>query len=228
MTEFQLPLKIQLNDSATFDNFVTDNNEELLNLLSLDKEPFVFCYSSEATGKTHIMQALCHAAVESKLSAFYIPLSELSQLNPEMLEGLEQYDVICIDDIQCLAGHSHWERALFNLYNQIKDSATRLRVTANVAPGALAIQLQDLLSRLQSAAVYQLHSLSDDQKIVLLQKRARMRGFSFPEDVARYVVTHSPRDMHSLLKILDCLDDASLQEKRLLTIPFVKKWLPLV
>jgi DnaA family protein len=43
-----------------------------------------------------------------------------------------------------------------------------------------------------------------------------------PEEVANFLLTHVPRDMTNLISVLDALDALSLQEKRKLTIPFVK------
>ena len=225
MPAVQLPLQIKLSDSATFANFESHTNEELVSVLKNNSEAFVYWYAAKACGKTHLLQALCHAANEQGNTAIYIPLKELVSFGPGVFEGIEQYDVICIDDIELIAGNDKWERALFNLYNEIRDTTTQLRVSASCAPNALEIKLKDLLSRLQSATVYQLNELGDEQKGQLLQNRARQRGFDFPVDVAKYVVTHLPRDMHSLIKVLDGLDDASLQEQRKITIPFVKKYL---
>ena len=56
-----------------------------------------------------------------------------------------------------------------------------------------------------------------------LQIRAKKRGFIIPEKVAAFLVKHSNRDMDSLVKILDRLDEASLSEQHELTVPFVKK-----
>jgi DnaA family protein len=44
-----------------------------------------------------------------------------------------------------------------------------------------------------------------------------------PDEVANFIIQRVPRDMNALFNLLDRLDRASLQEKRKLTIPFVKQ-----
>jgi DnaA family protein len=70
--------------------------------------------------------------------------------------------------------------------------------------------------------VFQLPEASDEEKVEILCFRAARRGLQMPEEVARYVVHRSPRGMDQLLGLLDDLDEASLTEKRALSIPFVK------
>jgi DnaA family protein len=87
--------------------------------------------------------------------------------------------------------------------------------------GFQPFQLPDLLSRLGSGPVYRINELDDQGKQSALQLHARNRGFDMPDDVANYLLKHCPRDMVSLFKILDQLDEASLSAQRKLTIPFV-------
>ena len=64
--------------------------------------------------------------------------------------------------------------------------------------------------------------LRDEEKLAALQQRAKSRGMQLNDHVGRYLLSHCPRDMSALFSTLDQLDSASLEEKRLLTIPFVK------
>jgi len=60
-----------------------------------------------------------------------------------------------------------------------------------------------------------------------LQTRARLRGLELPEETAVYLQRHYPRDMNSLMGLLDTLDLASLAEQRRLTVPFIRAVLSL-
>jgi DnaA family protein len=57
----------------------------------------------------------------------------------------------------------------------------------------------------------------------LLQQRARGRGLELPDEVGRYLLARSARDIPSLLAVLDRLDHASLAAQRRLTVPFVRE-----
>lgn len=227
MRPIQLPLGIRLDDAATFENFAIGDNAALISLLKTNTEPFIYIWGAAGSGKTHLLQALCHQSSNASKTAMYLPLAGEEALSPEILEGLESTELICIDDVHVIAGNTAWEQALFHFYNRVRDSHHRLYITANVSPNGLTIRLPDLISRLGWGLTYQLHGLRDDQKIAVLQLRARGRGMELPSEVAGYLLKQLPRDMHSLFSILDKLDQVSLHEQRSLTIPFVKQWLKL-
>jgi DnaA family protein len=56
----------------------------------------------------------------------------------------------------------------------------------------------------------------------ILQFRARCRGLDMPVEVSRFLVSRAPRDMASLMHVLETLDTRSLADQRALTVPFVK------
>ncbi|VAW95924.1 DnaA inactivator Hda (shorter homolog of DnaA) [hydrothermal vent metagenome] len=217
---YQIPLDIKLNATATFDNFVPARNEQLLDLLQGD-ESFVYLWAAEVVGKSHLLQALC----QKHHNAIYLPLNEISSWQPEIFSGLESFDLICLDDVEHLAGQADWEQALFNLFNRVRDNHKRLCISGNVSATQLAIGLKDLSSRLTWGVSMQMHTLDDKDKIVALSKRAEQKGFSLSEEVSNFVLKNCPRDMKSLFNILEQLDDASLQAQRRVTIPFIKKQL---
>jgi DnaA family protein len=139
-----------------------------------------------------------------------------------VLEDLEELDVICVDDVDKIAGHSNWEQALFHLYNRLRESSKPMVVTGRTSPRALGLQLTDLTTRLGWGLVFQLKALADDEKVRVLQQRAVARGFELPVDVGDFLLRRCPRDMGALFDLLNQLDEASLAAQRRLTVPFVK------
>lgn len=221
----QLSLRMWLRESATFANYVAGSNLQVITALqqacSGGSERFIYLWGSDGVGKSHLLQAACHAAAEH--GSVYLPLSEPG-LAPEMLEGLEQMAVVAVDNIDAIAGQREWETALFHLYNRIRDQGHGvLLIAANQPLAAVAIKLPDLRSRLAWGLVFQLHTLSDAEKLAALQQRARQRGFELSEEVGRYLLRHYQRDMSALFELLELLDQRSLAQQRRLTIPFVKE-----
>lgn len=219
----QLPLRIGLRDSATFANFLPAANAQALFALQQQQEPFLYLWGGRGSGKSHLLQAACHAVTESGGSAVYLPLEELSQMPAEMLDGMEHMQLVCIDEIDCIAGNGAWEQALFHLYNRLRDSGNRLVVAGNASPAMLGISLPDLVSRLGWGPVYQLQLLSDEEKAEALCLRASQRGMDMPPEVANYLLNRASRDMQALFALLDELDEVSLAAQRKLTIPFVRE-----
>ncbi len=222
----QLPLSIQLRDDATLANFFPGDNQEILQAvaeLSRGKgEPFVYLWGQIGAGCSHLLQATCHEAYELGVSAVYIPLQQLHELDPSVLQGLEELSLICLDDIQAITGQAQWEEALFHLFNRIRAQNKRLLMAASMPPSHLKLELADLKSRLSWGVVYQLHELSDDQKLAALQLRAKGRGLQLSDSVGQFLLSRCSRNMAELFQVLDTLDRASLAEQRRLTIPFVK------
>ena len=223
MAAYQLPLQIKLNDAATFENYLAGNNADIVTIMQAATEPYLYLWSAEATGKTHLLQALCHSNAPGL--AMYLPMQELVLQRSEVLEGLEQFALVCLDDVQFIAGRSDWELSLFNLYNRLREHGGQLCITSHAPPNQLAVKLPDLVSRLNWGPVFQLQALADQDKIKAMQLRATQRGFQLPDEVANYLLSRYPRDLHNLFALLDKLDVASLQAQRRLTIPFVKQWL---
>lgn len=225
----QLSLSIGLRDDATFANFFPGDNDWLLQAihaqLSGQGEAFQYIYGSEDSGKSHLLQAACHLADEKNLSSVYLPLDELALLSPDLLEGLENLDLVCIDDLHLIAGRSKWETAVFHLFNRLRDSGRCLIISADVPPAQLGVKLPDLSSRLAWGVTLSLQKLSDEQKNEALKLRARERGLELADDVARYILHRGPRTLRELFGMLEQLDHASLMAKRKLTIPFVRETL---
>lgn len=223
----QMALGMWLRESATFDNYVPAENalaiEAIRQACEGGSERFVFLWGSDGVGKSHLMQAACHAMTGQGASAVYLPLDEPG-LVPEMLDGLEQVGLLAVDNLEAIAGNHDWETALFHLYNRVRDQGHGVLLFASGQPlASLALCLPDLLSRLAWGLVFQLHSLSDDDKLAALRQRADQRGFELSEEVGRYLLRHYQRDMSALFELLTTLDQRSLAEQRRLTIPFVKE-----
>lgn len=225
----QLPLGVSLRDAATLDNFFVAGEGLVLAALRemavLSGERFVYLWGAPGSGKSHLAQALCHAAAADGHGAALLPLESLRGMQAAMLDGLEAMPVVCIDDIDAVAGDAAWEQALFHLYNRLRERGGYLLVTASSGPRELPLELADLRSRLAHGLVFQLPPLDDAGKAAALQQRARVRGIELPDEVIAYLLKRCPRDMNSLFELLERLDQRSLAAKRRVTVPFVRELL---
>ena len=216
-------MPLRLADHAVFASFLSTGNEALVatlrDLADGASEPGCWLCGPAATGKTHLLQAVCDRAGDRSV---YVPLGLFADADPRLLDGLATRDLVCIDDINLVAGDADWEHALFDLCNQVADTDGRLLVSATTSPRASRIVLPDLSSRLSRLPTFQVRRLSEDERASALQLRARHRGLDLPDETARYLLNRSRRDMASLYGLLDKLDDEALRAQRRLTIPFVR------
>lgn len=114
--------------------------------------------------------------------------------------------------------------ALFNRYNTIKEVGGTLITAGRYAPTQMGLR-DDLATRLAWGLVYQLHPLTDQEKAEALQAHAEERGMKLPDEVITYCLRNLRRDLPSLMAVLDALDQWSLQAKRPITKPMLRKLL---
>jgi DnaA-homolog protein len=215
----QLALGMRLRADAVFESFAPGQNSEVLTALKSANVAPLWLWGAPGSGKTHLLQAVCAGAGDT---AAYFPLDRSLALPAEALAGFERSHVLCIDDVDAVAGDQTWEHALFRLFNDAAELRTRLVFAATVAPRQAAWTLEDWRSRAASCVVYQLRELDDEGRIEALRLRAAQRGLQLPYETSEYLLKRMPRDLPSLFQILDALDEASMVEQRRLTIPFIR------
>ncbi|MAY09973.1 MAG: DnaA regulatory inactivator Hda [Alcanivorax sp.] len=154
--------------------------------------------------------------------ACLLPAGELLPLVPDVLESMEQFDLLAVDDVDRFAGEAAWEEALFHLYNRMMARGGTLLFSATAAPGALGWLLPDLATRLAAGPVFRLQPMEEEDLAALLAERARERGLKLGPEVARFMVMRSERSPALLLERLATLDRTALARQRAPTIPFVK------
>lgn len=230
----QLPLGVRLRSAAVFANFYAGPNLEAaaaVRAAAADPtgghprggDPLWLC-GPTAAGKTHLLQAACAASTQP--CAFFA-LHDEPTLPPAALDGLERLALLCLDDVERIAGDQQWERALFRLFNATLERGGRLIFAARTVPGAIPWHLPDWASRAASCRVYQLRLLDDAERIEALRMRARTRGLVLPRETAEYLLRRMPRDQQALFDLVDTLDEAALVARRRLTVPFVRDALKL-
>ncbi len=227
----QLSLPLYFPDNETFANFYPGKNRQLLDAITAclqQRGGYLYFWAHPGAGRSHLLNAACAQLSTQETAVSYLPLDRRQSFSPELLEGMEHLALVCIDNVEAIAGDHAWELALFDLYNRIREQGgTRLLISADQAPRQLKLTLPDLASRLDWGPIYKLQPLADQDKLQALQLRAHWRGFELPEEVGQFLLKRLRRDLRSLFGALDCLDQASMEAHRKLTIPFVKATLQL-
>jgi len=222
----QLPLPVALPDQARLESFYPGPNQAVLDylerFLARPDDPVAWLWGPCGSGKSHLCQALCRAGIGRGEQCAYFALGAEPLPPAQIVSGWGNAALLCFDDIDRIAGNNAWEAALFTLFNQSRDMGGRWLVTSSAPPAAVPIMLEDLRSRLGWGPVFELATMEDADRLRALRLRASVRGLELPEETGRYLLTRFARDSHSLFRLLDQLDQASLSAQRRLTIPFVK------
>lgn len=220
----QLPLAFKASPDQLFINYL-GNPEARVGLEQVSAgmlEHNIFLAGPPGSGKTHLLRAAVSQALVLGRRAVYMPLARIVTMLPDVLEGYENHQLICLDDVQALAGQPSAELALFDFFNRAKTSGARLVFSGNGMPASLGIHLPDLVSRLEQGIRFPLEGLDDAGKRQVLLQRAKQRGLELDDAALDYLFTRVSRDLHALSSLLDRLDQASLSAQRRLTVPFIR------
>lgn len=223
----QIPIQFDLKAEQSFASFYTASHQEIIQQLTDTSsgagEQQLYLWGKQGAGKSHLLQACCLRAHQRKLTAFYLPLDKSLLPAPDILTGLEAFDLICIDNIESCAANSAWEIALFNFYNRHRENNHQLIVSADCPPAYLAIELADLKTRMNWGLTLKLQELSDAEQIAALTFKAKHLGFEISPQVGDFLTKHYARDLPALWELLPKLEQATLIAKRKLTVPFLKQ-----
>lgn len=232
MSQVQKQLALQLLTGPQFyfgSFFQTERNSSVvakLRAFLTDPKKWSQClYLSgpRGVGKSHLLQASCHEIRSRGGSAIYLPMELLLKQEEGVFQNLSQYDLVAIDDFQLIQKNKAWEEGVFHLFNQLADSHQLLMVSADQPLSLLEVGLADLRSRLASGLVCHLEALRESEIRSILIAQAEGRGLSLPLAVVEYLFHHFPRDLCSLLNVLNVLDQASWEQKRNITIPLINQ-----
>jgi len=210
----QLLLDMAPDWLPTLDNFVPGRNIELLSALrhalaGAACERCLYLWGDAGSGKSHLLQAVVELARAAGQSAVYVRGAV-----PEAAQ------VVALDDVETLDAAA--QIALFELYNHMRDSGGMLLLSGTATPTHLRLR-DDLRTRLGWGLVYQVQSLSDEEKARALEQHALARGFILPHEVTHYLLRHGRRDLPALLGMLDALDAHCLRLKRGASVPLLKE-----
>ncbi len=228
----QIPLSLSLPERATFDTFFGLSDRPHLGVLEEigrgGGPHLLYLWGAEGAGKSHLLHATSNALDRTDPGgAIVLSLATLRWQGVEVIEGIERYSLVALDDLDAIAGDKGWEEALFHLLNRMRDLGHRVVVSGSAPLSVVAIQLPDLRSRLGEGVVEHLAPLEDREKWQVLRQRAEARGMVISDEVATFLMNRTARDFHALIALLDRLDRQTLVAQRRLTIPFVKELLSL-
>jgi DnaA family protein len=211
----QLTLDLIRPLTPSLDNFVVGRNAEALATLRAvalgQGDGFVYLWGESGSGRSHLLTALAGARSAS--------LSAAGEAIPDFADP---HGLYLVDDVDARDAPS--QQRVFVLMNEVRAHAgAALVTTGRAAPAQLALR-DDVRTRLAWGLVYQVHALSDEEKARALEEHARSRGLALSPDVIAYLLNHMPRDMRTLVAILDALDGYALAAKRAITVPLVREW----
>ena len=184
----------------------------------------IYLCGIHGAGKSHLLQATCNLAEEQGKTSLFLPLREIMAFTPsEILENAGDADVVCLDDVDLVAGNPAWEEALFHLYNQCQLAGHVMIMSGSVTVNDMSCYLPDWKTRLTSCLVMPLRPMDEDDKAGFVSFCAQHTGMQISESCIQFIISHGGRSAAELVKVVERLDRESLVAGRKITVPFIKQ-----
>ncbi len=197
-------------------SFVSGGNSELVHALRemlRGGERMLYLWGEEGCGKSHLLASMVEEAREAGFDAVHFSCAADSRFETESR-------FVAVDDVENLDDAG--QVSLFHLYNRLKEGGGMLLASGKRPPSGMDIR-PELSTRLGWGLVYQVHALTDEDKRCALRAHSRSRGFEIPQEVVEYLMHHVRRDLPTLMRMLDALDEYSMETRRSVTIPLLKE-----
>jgi chromosomal replication initiator protein len=139
----------------------------------------LYLHASVGLGKTHLLQAVAHAAARAKRRVIYLTAERFmygfvaalkAQTAIAFKERLRAIDVLVIDDIQFLQGKSIQQEFCHTL-NALIDSRRQIVIAADRPPGDLESLEERVRSRLSGGLCIEIGGLDEALRVKILEAR---------------------------------------------------------
>ena len=224
----QLALQIQINERASLNNFfVSKKNNKTIQilkniLLGSDKGVQIFIDDLGSNGKSYLLQAICNDFSNSNNSSIYIPMQEAINLDPSILEGVSELNLICIDDIDIINSRREWEIALFNLINECYEKECFLLLSGSINK---LEAIPDLVSRIKKMETLRLEAINDDELLEATKAISKNLNIEISDKNMNYLINNSKRDIKTIFRTLSQLEKESLERKKSIGLNLIKEFI---
>jgi DnaA family protein len=224
----QLSLPFPINQQFVLANFEIGENAEVVERLEADPDRDAFSglwlWGGQAVGVSHLLHGACQRQAARGGRVAYLAAVER---DPAILEGLDGYELLALDDVESWAGDIRLETGLMALYERLVARRASLIVGAAGPAARCGFRLADLASRMSSLTAYEVRPLNDDGKGRLLRRVAKERGLELSDAVLGYWLARSHRSVRRLLDDLEVIDAEAMRAQRMVTVPLLKEVLGL-
>ncbi len=216
----QLTLDLHADAPPVLENFVAAANADLLAALYeavpvAEVPQHLFLWGDAGSGRSHLLRSVVTAAAQAGRPACYLRAADVLDSLPQA-PGL----LLAIDDVEALGPDA--QIALFRAFNDARSQRMTLITSGAAAPLHLHLR-EDLRTRIGQSLIFEVKSLTDDDRNAILNAQAATRGLRLEPEIVQYLLRHGRRDLSSLLRTLDALDAASLERKRPITLPLLRE-----
>jgi chromosomal replication initiator protein len=201
------PIGLRLNEHYTFEKFVVGPSNQLAHAaaLAVCESPGrtynpLFVYGSVGLGKSHLLQAICHASLPKyppqriaylSCETFVNEFISAIQRNelPVFRARYRQLEFLFIDDIQFLSRAERSQEEFFHTFNDLYNAQKQIVVSSDQPPQEISGLQERLMSRFKSGLVARMDPPGYEMRVAILNRKAELRQVVVPEAVIDYIAT---------------------------------------
>lgn len=205
-----------INPKNTFSNFIVGAGSELAHAacVAVSNAPAhaynpLFLYGETGLGKTHLMHAVAHQALNRNPSC-RITYVSCEKFTNEFIRAIQEnsltkfrsryrsVDYLLIDDIQFLAGKERIQEEFFHTFNDIYDSQRQIFLTSDRPAGEIDKIESRLLSRFQWGLVADIQSPDWETRVAILKCKADAMGISIEPEIIEFLAKSIARNVRRM------------------------------
>ncbi len=223
-----------LDPKFTFDNFIVGKPNELAyaaaqRVAQSEVVSFnpLFLYGGVGLGKTHLMHAVAWNIKKRnpKKNVVYLTAEKFMYQFIKALrfknimsfkEQFRSVDVLMIDDVQFIIGKDNTQEEFFHTFNTLIDKKRQIIISADKSPADLDGLEDRLKSRLGWGLVADIHPLTYELRLGILQAKAEQKSLKLKQEVMEFLankITNNVREMEGALNRLAV--HASIQDSEI-------------
>ena len=197
------------------DFLIADSNRAAVDMIDNWPDwpaPILFLVGPEGSGKSHLA-AIWQSAAEANQAI-------CSQLTVETVPEMMRSGALLLED--CV-GPQRNERALFHLFNYVREQSGHVLVVTEKLPAYWNVDLPDLRSRLRAAPVITVDEPDDALLRAVLAKLFQDRQIAVDESVLGYMIVRMERSLRAARILVEEIDRQALAAKSAVTRTFVAR-----
>jgi len=210
------PKNETLNEHYTFESFIVGSSNQLAHAAaqSVAKKPGksyspLYIYGDSGLGKTHLIQAIGHEAIEhnaktkvlyATCEAFTNDFIESVQIGKakDFKDRYRNVDILIIDDIQFLGRKEQTQEEFFHTFNHLHQKNKQVVLTSDRPPKEIKGLEKRLITRFEWGMVADIQTPDFETRCAILKAKCEEKGVSIDEEVINFIAENIESNIREL------------------------------